>query len=118
MKTGLWYDPNDTGQNSLSAATTGTGAVIPFNHCTQIIGGIEYTPASPPTVGVLVAEWAFTASYTGNWFGPLTTVTLANVVAGTEDPSFTFPGALPFVRWRFTTNSDQPITAKLNGNIN
>ena len=118
MKTGLWYDVEDTDQNSLTSATTGTGTAKPFNHCTQVIGSIEYTPASPPTAGVLVAEWAFTSSYTGNWFGPIATVTLANVVAGTEDPSFTYPGALPFVRWRFTTSSDQAVTANLNGNIN
>jgi len=118
MKTGLWFDPLDTAQNSLAAATTGTGTAIAFNQCTQIIGGIEYDPLDPPTSGVLVAEWAFLSSYTGNWNGPLTQVTLADVVAGTATGSFTYPGALPFVRWRFTTDSDKPITAKLNGNIN
>lgn len=118
MKTGLWYDPLNTDQNSLTAAITGTGTAKAFNHATQIIGTVEYDPADPPTAGVMVAEWAFLSSYTGTWFGPLSTVTLADVVAGTADPSFTYPGALPFVRWRFTTNSDKAVTAKLNGNTN
>jgi len=114
---GLWYLPGDTGSKSLSSVVTGTGTALPFNHCRQVIGFIEYDPLDPPTSGVVVAEWAWTESYTGNWSN-LTSVTLADLVAGTSDASFTYPGGLPFVRWRFTTPSDKAITCYLNGDLN
>ncbi len=117
MKTGLWYDTLSTDALSISAATTGNGTALPFNHCTQIIAFLEYTVADPPTSGVVEVEWAPTRDYAGKWSN-IGSFTLANVVAGTADPGLTFPGALPFVRGRFSTEADKAVSLYLNGNIN
>jgi len=114
---GLWYLPTDTAAASLEDATDGTGTALPFNHCRQIIGFVTYDSADAPGTGTLVAEWAWSADYTGEWSN-LTTVVLADLVAGTGDPAFTYPGGLPFVRWRFTDTADKAVTAYLNGDLN
>lgn len=117
---GLFYLPGDTAAQSLTDATVAeNGTPLPFNHARQVIGFIEYDPLDPPTTGEAVAEWAWTPTYTGTWSN-LTTVDLADLVAGTSDPSFTYPGGLPYVRWRIPSgsDSDKPITCYLNGDLN
>jgi hypothetical protein len=116
---GLYFLPGDTTAASLADATTGTGSAIAFNQCRQVIGFVAYDSADAPSTGELVAEWAYSPDYTGTWSN-LTTVDVADLVAGTGDPGFTYPGGLPYVRWRFTSgnDSDKAITAYLNGDLN
>lgn len=114
---GLKFLPTDTANLSINNATTGTGSVVAYNDCRQVIAFLEYNTSTPPTTGVIVLEWAHEADYAGAWSN-LNTLTLANVVAGTEDPGLTYPGGLPFVRARFTTPADQAVTYYTNGDLN
>lgn len=117
------FSPDSTVNDSLynnvtnTGILTGTGREFAMNDCRQVGGFIKYDVGDPPTAGVIIAEGVPSQGYTGA--GQLfNTWTLANIVAGTEDPSWTYPGPVAFIRYRFTTPSDKVIQAYVNGLLN
>ena len=110
---GHLYQPGTNAEVSLSAATTGTGAVKATNACRQVEWFTEYS--GTVSGGTIVVEYAHSQDYAGTW-SLLATIDAANLSAGT-DGSGTYPGELPFVRTRITSaiTGGGTVTTRING---
>lgn len=113
MGTSAKFSPGSgTGNRSLSAATTGTGAAISFHDCRQVSWSTTY-PGTAPTTGTVLIEQSPDASFAGTW-NQLASIDCSQLSAGTDGYG-TYPGQTGFVRARFTVDADQAITVELNG---
>lgn len=97
------FQENSAASKSLNGATTGTGTTLAMSDCRQVIWQAEVT--GTPSAGVAVCESnVIAADYAGQWENrdsfDVTNPVLN--VAGVG-PQGTFPGPLPFIRWRITT---------------
>lgn len=116
MGTQAKFSPaSGTGNRSLSAATTGTGSVVPFHDCRQVSWQTTYAGTAPTTCTIII-EQAPSASYAGTW-NQLASIDCSALVLGT-DGFGTYPGEIGFVRARFSVDSDQPVSVDLNGLLN
>ncbi len=100
------------GFESLTGAMTGTGRVVALGDCRQVSWKVIYT-GTAPTAGTLLIEQAPSPTYSGTW-NQLDSIALTNLSAGTVGFG-TRAGQVDFMRARFTVDSNQPVTAYLNG---
>ncbi len=110
---GKKYVPDSAANASLSAVTTGTGKAVAVNDCRQVEWFVTYVSGSAPTTGTVLIEHALTVDYAGVW-NQLDSIDCSALSAGTAGFG-TFPGPIGFMRARITDNTDQAITAYING---
>lgn len=113
---GYKFRPDESGGESLAAATTGTGTSIPFHECRQIIWTVE--GAGTISGGTVVIETADQTDYSGTW-SELDSIT-ASTLSGGAAYSGTYPAAASgFVRGRISSNitGGGTVTVRLNGLI-
>lgn len=96
---------------TLNAVTTGTGSVLATNNAAQVGWAVIWS--SGVTAGEVVIEAAMTNNYSGTW-AELDRQAFSAAPAANSVMMGTYPGPLPFVRARVTTNVvDGTVTAQL-----
>ncbi len=115
MITGLKYTPGATDAQSLSAATSGTGAEVPLNDCRQFAASL--TGAGTVTGGVVKLEASNVSGYSGTWHEvdsiDFSITALTNAKYQSTGPQ----GYGPFYRWRVSSSvtGGGSVTGEING---